>query len=100
MKTHQTKGEEMIELVQIRKLNTSFELNTIFVNPKHILYLSEDREFKGYLREGKINLDLNNLTVFTKLKVFEGDGTREFTIVGDPRTIQTKMAKTKQLLRG
>ena len=89
----------MIELVQIKKLNSIFELNTIFVNPKHILYLSEDREFSGYLREGKMNLDLSNQTVFTKLKVFEGDGTREFTIVGDPRAIQKKMTKVKRLLR-
>jgi len=89
----------MIELVQIKKLNAVFELNTIFINPKHILYLSEDREFGGYLREGKMNLDLNRQTVFTKLKVFEGDRTREYTIVGDPRTIQTKMTKVKRLLR-
>ena len=89
----------MIELIQIKKLNTIFELRTIFVNPKHILYLTEDREFKGYLREGKINLDLNVQTIFTKLKVHEGDSTKEFTIVGDPRAIQTKMTKVKRLLR-
>ena len=89
----------MIELVQIKKLNTVFELSTIFVNPKHILYLSEDRTYKSYLREGKINLDLNTQTVFTKLKVHEGDRTVEFTIVGDPRTVQKKMTNKKQLLR-
>ena len=89
----------MIELVQIKKLNTVFELSTIFVNPKHILYLSEDRAFKGYLREGKMNLDLSMQTIFTKLKVFEGDGTKEFTIVGDPRAIQNKMTNVKRLLR-
>lgn len=89
----------MIELVQIKKLNTIFELSTIFVNPKNILYLSEDREYKIYLREGKINLGLNTQTVFTKLRVFEGDRTRELTIVGDPRSIQTKMTNVKRLLR-
>ncbi len=89
----------MLELVQIKKLNTIFELSTIFVNPKHILYLSEDRVFKGYLHEGKMNLDLSTQTVFTKLKVFEGNGTKEFTIVGDPRSIQSKMTNVKRLLR-
>ena len=89
----------MIELVQIKKLNTIFELSTIFVNPKHIVYITEDRVFKSYLREGKMNLDLNMQTVFTKLKIYEGDGTKEFTIVGDPRTVQNKMVKTKRLLR-
>ena len=89
----------MIELVQIKKLNTKFELNTIFINPKHILYLSEDREYKSYLREGKMNLGLNMQTVFTKLKLFEGDRTREFTIVGDPRVIQDKLTGVKRLLR-
>tara|TARA_Y100000593_G_scaffold90924_1_gene178463 strand:+ start:1429 stop:1701 length:273 start_codon:yes stop_codon:yes gene_type:complete len=89
----------MIELIQIKKLSSSFELNTIFVNPKHILYLSEDREYKGYLREGKINLGLNLQTVFTRLRVFEGNRTQEITIVGDPRSIQTKMTNVKRLLR-
>ena len=89
----------MIELVQIKKLNTIFELSTIFVNPKHILYLTEDRVFKSYLREGRMNLNLNNQTVFTKLKVHEGDRTVEFTIVGDPRDVQRKVTNKKQLLR-
>ena len=89
----------MIELVQIKKLNTVFELTTLFVNPKHVLYLTEDREFKVYLREGRINLDLNTQTLFTKLKVYEGDRTVEFTIVGDPRVVQTKLTKVKRLLR-
>ena len=89
----------MIELVQIRKSSSSFELSTIFINPKHIVYLSEDRVYKGYLKEGKIKLGLNMQTVFTKLKVFEGSGTKEFTIVGDPRSVQNKLANTKRLLR-
>ena len=90
----------MIELVQIKKLNTVFELSTIFVNPKHIMFLSEDRVFKSYLREGKINLNMNMQTIFTKLKMHEGDRVVEFTIVGDPKTIQNKVLSKKQILRG
>jgi len=89
----------MIELVQIKKLNTVFELSTIFVNPKHILFLTEDRVFKGLLCEGRIDLDLHQQTIFTKLKLYEGNRATEITIVGDPRDIQRKMVNKKQLLR-
>ena len=90
----------MIELVQIKRLDEeSFALSTIFVNPKHILYLSEDRVFKSYLREGKMKIGLNTQTEFTKLKMHEGDRTAELTIVGDVRAIQKKMLNKKQLLR-
>jgi hypothetical protein len=89
----------MIELIQIKRLNTIFELSTIFINPKHVLYLSEDKTYKSYLREGKINLNLNMQTTFTTLKIYEGMGAVEFTIVGDPSSIQKKLTTTKQLLR-
>tara|TARA_B100000131_G_scaffold308394_1_gene337689 strand:- start:648 stop:920 length:273 start_codon:yes stop_codon:yes gene_type:complete len=89
----------MIELVQIKKTDTRFELSTVFVNPQHILFLTEDNTYKGYLREGKINLGLNQQTTFTKLKMLEGTSSRELTIVGDPKVIQLKMTNKKQLLR-
>ena len=89
----------MIELVQIRKNDGSFVLSTVFVNPKHILFLTEDRKYKVYLKEGKIDLGLTQQTTFTKLKLLEGNGTSELTIIGDPKAIQMKMENKKQLLR-
>mgnify|MGYP003155523361 CR=1 FL=1 len=91
----------MIELVQIRKLgDESFQLSTIYINPQHIVSLSEDRIYKNYLTEGKIKIGLNRGTVFTKVKVHEGNTTSDVIVVGDPSTVQSKLfKKSLRLLR-
>jgi len=91
----------MIELIQIKKLDSNFELSTVFINPNHIIYLSEERIYKSYLREGKMNLGLHKETVFTKVKINEGNKTTELIVVGEPNAVQAKMfnTKAKMLLR-
>ena len=93
----------MLELVQIKNTGGSYTLSTIYINPGHIAHLSEHREYYNALREGKINLDLNPVTTFTRVVVNEGGNTAQFIVVGDPELIESKIstsAKTRQILRG
>ncbi len=92
----------MIELIQIKKLDEeSFRLSTIYLNPQHIVSLSEDRLFRSYLAEGKMDIGLNRATVFTKIKLHEGNKTSDVIVVGEPSSVQSKLfkSKTKILLR-
>ena len=86
----------MIELIQIKKLGEeSFRLSTVYVNPQHIISLSEDRVYRDYLSEGKIKIGLNRATVFTKVKLHEGNKTSDVIVVGEPSEIQSKLFKSK-----
>ena len=43
----------MIELIQIeRALGTDFRLKKIYVNPAHIIFISEDVKIQSFLQEG------------------------------------------------
>ena len=93
----------MLELVQIKKINNSYSLSTIFVNPNHIVLLTEHNDFSNDLREGKMNLDLNPITVFTKLVVNEGSDSATFVVIGEPSQIESKLNKSfskRKILRG
>lgn len=94
----------MLELVQIKQVGSNYSLNTLFVNPTHIVHLSEHREYSNKLREGKMNLELNPITSFTKVVVNEGDKSSEFIVVGEPSLIESKLNRSvgtkKQILRG
>ena len=46
-------------------------MSTVYINPGHIAHLSEHRGYYNALREGKINLDLNPATTFTRVVVNE-----------------------------
>ena len=93
----------MLELVQIKNTGDSYILSTVYINPGHIAHLSEHREYRNALREGKINLDLNPATTFTKVVVNEGNKSAHFIVVGDPELIESKLNKSfskRQILRG
>mgnify|MGYP001236697344 CR=1 FL=1 len=93
----------MLELVQVKRIGDSYSLNTVFLNPSHIVHLSEHIEYSDALREGKMNLGLNPITTFTKIVVNEGDKSSHFVVVGDPKLIESKLNKSfskRKILRG
>ena len=91
-----------IKLYQIRNrgLNDYF-LSEIMMNPKNIVYMTENVEMKRLLREGKINLELNSSAGFTNLRFQSGKSIEEIIVVGDPHLIETKIIArpNSQLLR-
>jgi len=93
----------MLELIQIKYKNDSYTLSTVFINPAHIVHLTEHTEYSNALREGKMNLDLNPITTFTKLVVNEGDSSNQFIVIGEPSLIESKLNKSfskRKILRG
>ena len=50
----------LVELIQIKEdAKGDYFLNPIFVNTQQIVYLSENRNLKQKLQEGKLKLGLN-----------------------------------------
>ncbi len=93
----------MIKLVQItRELNNSYSLSQIYLNPSHIIYMSEDTYTKRHLDEGQMRLGIDKEATFTKIKINENSKISEIIVVGSPSAVEAKIISNtkKQLLRG
>jgi hypothetical protein len=93
----------MIKLVQITRTGYGqHKISNIYLNPQHIIYMSEHEPLKQELMEGKINLGLDKNATFTRIKISEGDHLSEVVVVGDPATIESKIFSNhrKKVLKG
>jgi len=91
----------MIELITIIQANQTWYLNKVIVNPNHIVTITEASDYIKMLREGKIDLSLNEGVTFSKVKMNPATGFDEFVVVGSPTMIMEKANRnTKQLLKG
>ena len=92
-------------MIKITKKNSVYQLTEIFVNPKQIIYLSDDNEYIDDLKSGKLPFDFHSSSGFTKIRVNGDSRIEEITVLGEPRLIEEKIRKTiiknkKQLLKG
>ena len=92
----------MVKLTQIKKDSFNmYRIASIYVNPKHIVFMSEESTFRQELIEGKIDLGLDKNITFTKIKINESANFSEIVVVGTPEMIESKIStSTKKLLRG
>tara|TARA_R110002020_G_scaffold191283_1_gene391105 strand:- start:708 stop:986 length:279 start_codon:yes stop_codon:yes gene_type:complete len=92
----------MVKLTQIKKDSFNmYRIASIYVNPKHIVFMSEESTFRQELIEGKIDLGLDKNITFTKIKINESANFSEIIVVGTPEMIESKISTTtKKLLRG
>tara|TARA_R110000824_G_scaffold94768_6_gene228441 strand:+ start:184 stop:480 length:297 start_codon:yes stop_codon:yes gene_type:complete len=93
-----------IRLVKIDKKwgsHNEYYLSEVIINTTQIVYMAENTDLKTALTEGKMNLNLNKVTGFTNLKLNSRNDTAVITVVGDPSTIEGKIAAKpiKKLLR-
>tara|TARA_R100001082_G_C4364516_1_gene161174 strand:+ start:3915 stop:4193 length:279 start_codon:yes stop_codon:yes gene_type:complete len=92
----------MVKLTQIKKDSFNmYRITNIYVNPKHIVFMSEESQMRQELVEGKIDLGLDKNITFTKIKINESANFSEIIVVGTPEMIESKInTSTKKLLRG
>ena len=76
----------------------NYYLSEITLNTNQITYMSENLELSTLLREGKMNLDLNEGASFSNIRLSNGN---QITVIGNPAEIQSKIMKSsKKILRG
>lgn len=94
----------LIELIEIKRDSRGvYSLGKVYVNPQQIIYMSENLSMKNSLKEGKMNLGLNqNLTSFTNIKLNHNSYASDIIVVGHPELIESKIVtkQQKQLLKG
>ena len=91
----------MIELVNITKAGQTWFLNKVVVNPNHISVVCEADDVNELLKEGKINMGLNEHVTFSRITMSSQSGFEELIVVGSPTQLLEKMKRnSKQLLKG
>ena len=94
----------LVELIEVKTDSSgNYFLNNIYVNPSQIVFLTENREMRQKLQEGKLGLGLNqNFTNFTNVRMNFHTYVAEIVVVGDPGLIENKIHNKTQktLLKG
>ena len=75
-------------------------LTEIRVNSKHISFISENKQMNYDLIEGKIFDGMNPMVRFSDISLMTTSGYDLITVVGEPDIIESRISKSKQLLRG
>ena len=91
----------LVELVQVINNGTGYSLSKIYLNTRHIVFISEDQRTQSLIRESN-NLGLAPETTFSKIRINDAGLSREISVVGDPTMIESKIFRKKRqnILRG
>ena len=91
----------LIKLIQIERplRGGSARLSEVYLNPRHIISVSDDYQMNEILLNESADLGLKDGARFSKVMIQEGNVPKSITIVGTPSEIHQKIKK-KQVLRG
>ncbi len=91
----------MVKLIEIKKTmrGGGSTLSELYINPDHIVSVSEDTFANENLINEAKNLGLIEGVKFSKVIISEGNYPRTLTVVGSPAEIFNKIRK-RQVLRG
>ena len=92
----------LVNLVELKKASGRYFLSKIYLNPKHIVYISENNNIKKALNESKYDLGLVPETTFSTIRINDNGALSEINVVGDPEMIENKIfsKKRQNILRG
>jgi len=93
---------EVCELLKASKNSTQkYTLREIYVNPKHVISLREDDNFKRKLHEGVLPDNLTDSHNFTRVTLDKGQTGLELVVIGAPHIIEMKLkGGSRELLHG
>ena len=81
----------MIELVNITKAGQTWFLNKVVINPQHISVVCEADDVNELLKEGKINIGLNEHVTFSRITMTSRSGYEDLIVVGSPTQLLEKI---------
>ena len=91
----------LVEMVQIKKFRGKLSLNRIYLNPRHIVFISENCVIKTTMTEVK-DLGFVPQTRFSTIRLNDNGTYSEIDVVGDPDMFESKIftKQKKNILRG
>ena len=85
----------LIELVQIKERRGKHYLSKIYLNPRHIVFISEDSKMKSAINESS-DLGLVPQTTFSVIRLNDNGIYSEISVIGTPEMIESKIFKKKK----
>ena len=91
----------LVEFVKIARFSDDdWRLEKIYINPKHVVYISEARDYKTALMEGRMNLDLTRQAEFSRIE-YRNESQHHITVIGSPSEVQSRLSGARRtILRG
>tara|TARA_R110000824_G_scaffold320579_1_gene507549 strand:- start:401 stop:739 length:339 start_codon:yes stop_codon:yes gene_type:complete len=97
---------KLVKLIEVQKNNKytgaaqGYVLREVYINPKHVVCLREDKAAKKDLNEGLMPKDLDTRQEFTKVHLNRGQNGIDITVVGTPTAVENQLKAAQQLLKG
>ena len=91
----------LVRLVEVERgmRGGSARLKEVYLNPQHIISVTDDLVSNENLMTEVVNLGLAPEAMFSKVTIQEGNMPRSLTIVGSPAEVYHKIRK-RQVLKG
>jgi len=92
----------MTQVIKDTYDDTRASLKTIYINPKHVITITEDLYTKSVNQaNGPILEGLSKNHSFSKISINSGSQSRSITVVGSPESVMKALKKnTRQLMKG
>ena len=94
----------LTKLTEVVKLNyqpgKQYTLREIYVNPASITMITTETQVKSHLIEGLLPEGLDERTEFSRITINTGTHHPSLTVVGSPEVIESKIHRSRQLLKG
>tara|TARA_B100000424_G_C22699892_1_gene381784 strand:+ start:315 stop:593 length:279 start_codon:yes stop_codon:yes gene_type:complete len=91
----------LVKFIQVNKgiVGTQTSLREVYLNPMHIISVTDDNHANQNLISEAVHLGLESNVRFSRVTIHEGNTTNSLIIIGTPHEIFKKI-KQKQILRG
>ena len=94
---------KFVEVVQNNSsAGSSYQLQEVFINPNHIVYIRNAPWLKQELTEGRLPENQDNRQQFSTIHLSRGSTGIDINVIGGPSTIREKIGTviaSKELLR-
>lgn len=91
----------LVELTKVEMVEGSPTISRVYVNPQHVVSVTEDNLAYHQLKEGLLKAGVHEQFSVSKVVVYDGGvSSNVLMIMGHPKGIQEKLNNKKQILRG
>ncbi len=99
-------NNQVVKFVEIIQNNSTagsvYQLQEVFINPNHIVYIRNAPWLKQALTEGQMPTGLDARQQFSTIHLSRGSTGIDITVVGDPTAVREKIdtVTARELLQG
>ena len=90
----------LVEFTKVDMVDGRPTINRIFLNPEHIISVTEDNLTYHELKETLITAGVHKQVIISEVKIYNGSTVDNILIMGTPSQIREKLSNKKQILRG